>query len=148
MIDYKDLMVGDLVYYSNANKYVTKVLGIRPSSDGDEDNYAIICTRDEKDPLAEQNKKFWQLFTVDILHPIPLTKEILEKNMTSWNDKFETYDFGKLSVSYDDDYDDFDIGNFGVGFLGDQFQYFGSIKYVHELQHALRLLGIDKSIEL
>ena len=70
-----------------------------------------------------------------VIEPIPLTPEILEKN--GWtrdelcNEWFIHYGpnlFGKCpEVTIFD----------GV-----------SIKYVHELQHALRLCGIDKQIEL
>lgn len=66
---------------------------------------------------------------------IPITKEILEKNGIK-------YQFGCPWYQYGDE-----IG--GEGFeihfaLHCQIQ----IKYVHELQHALRLCKIDKEIEL
>ena len=82
----------------------------------------------------------------DHIEPIPLTAEILENN--GW----EYEDCG--SESYEDEYytisDDFDIH---IGYNG--FYEIRTIdgrnieiKYVHELQHVLKLCGIDKEIEL
>ena len=80
------------------------------------------------------------------VEPIPLTAEILENN--GW----EYGNWG--SEDYDDEYytfiDDFDIHI-------DENQTFEirtvdgctiKLKYVHELQHALRLCGIEKEIVL
>ena len=64
----------------------------------------------------------------DGVQPIPLTPEILEKNGF-------TQDYEAISVRNDFDKVYFDI----------PFRFF---KYVHELQHALRLVGINKEIEL
>ena len=91
------------------------------------------------------------------LDPIPLTPEILEKNgfakispqdtwlyrpVDKYGDKFlyairaQRFDYPIYRI---------DIDNYvfrtGMGFSG-------QLEYVHELQHALRLCGIDKEIEL
>ena len=75
--------------------------------------------------------------------PIPLTKEILEKNgfyksEVGKRDEIGNYFLEKydapilfFSIHYDDGRD---IGN--------------RIEYVHELQHALKLCGIEKEIVL
>ena len=80
----------------------------------------------------------------DNVEPIPLTPEILEKNGFSKSrlmgeQRHFTY-YLAPSVSLLAIYDaDFSLC------IGDCARY---IKYVHELQHALRLCGIDKEIEL
>lgn len=73
------------------------------------------------------------------LIPLPLTPEILEKNGLEWN--------GELWVT-----DNFLIEN-GYDYKNRfWWSIFNSpifpINSVHELQHALRLFGIDKEIEL
>lgn len=141
-----EIMVGDLIYYCNINKYVTRVLGIRISSDGDEDNYAITAKRDERDPLAEQNKKFWQLFHVNILYPIPLTSEILEKNGFELH-KGERGSYGVPISSY------YIYKNSPRIYCdGSPFAFWHDeevpIKYVHELQHLLKICHIKKEIKL
>ena len=70
-----ELMIGDWVYYSYANPFVTKVIDVC-SHYGDE--HFIRCKRDEKDNLYKQDQL--EDFNVGILRPIPITKEILEKN--------------------------------------------------------------------
>lgn len=92
-----------------------------------------------------------------IIHPIPLTPEILEKN--GWKDisthtlkGCDTFRLRLNQRSFDytltlkmrdyfrlDSYDDrvYTLCELNFGF-----------KYVHQLQHALRLCGIEKEIEL
>ena len=92
---------------------------------------------------------------IEVVEPIPLTTEILEKN--SWEEcNWDTdddvqygYDYGlfyvtwwrnvKLLSCY------FEDKNAGLSYemISEM-----PIKYVHQLQHALRLCGIDKEIEL
>lgn len=82
----------------------------------------------------------------NLINAIPLTPEILEKNL------FEilSEDVYRISndlflLTYDSDYslcNSFDIG------YGDEYNYITTIKYVHELQHILRLCKIDKEIIL
>ncbi len=55
---------------------------------------------------------------------------------------------GTFFVNFDDKYDDIDIGTFGNGIWGDEFQYFSTIGSVHELQHAMKLFGIEKELKL
>ena len=68
------------------------------------------------------------------LKPIPLTAEILEKNFptiedgVTWSNTADS-DLFNIRVEYDKYVE-------------------GIFKYVHELQHALRLAGIEKTIEL
>ena len=79
------------------------------------------------------------------LEPVPLTPEILEKN--GWikdghEDHFgDSYNYNNSEIWGWIDEDGMDIG-----FQGENTCI--SVKYVHQLQHALRLCGINKEIEL
>lgn len=90
--------------------------------------------------------------SIDDLQPIPLTPEILKKNGFDFlyssvpggtpqeqrMRKVDTYKWQGIAVNYYHETNDFQMVNFrGVRF-----------KYVHELQHAFRLLGIEKEIIL
>ena len=75
---------------------------------------------------------------IGLLQPIPLTPEILEEN-----------GFERVNGEYQDVFYVYD----GIELLiDDVYTLFGQckmpIKYVHELQHALRLCGINKEIEI
>ena len=75
----------------------------------------------------------------DLLKPIPLTPEILEKN--GWEKRPTGYVFYTDGKRYDNSlWYIFDSNTFVVNTA--KFQ----IKYVHQLQHALRLCGIEKEI--
>lgn len=80
-----------------------------------------------------------RLFSLGELHPIPLTADILEKNGFEWRAYgvvlagedmalVQCGDYWKIKPNQDSN---------------DTFCY---IWYVHELQHALRLCGIDNEI--
>lgn len=85
------------------------------------------------------------------VEPIPLTPEILERNGWEYNDedaKFaaDTWSGGGLMLQQTDegfmivaisDYDDEDTNRTPF-----------TLRYVHQLQHALRLCNIEKEIEL
>lgn len=95
---------------------------------------------------------------IDRCEPIPITKEILEKNGFRLKEEAEsyteyvsgdehsiiTYVFYKESI-----YDVDTLLDCEVGYVGglDRIHHC-HVKYVHELQHALRLCGINKTIEL
>lgn len=80
----------------------------------------------------------------DEIQPIPLTPEILEKNGFSLQSdntelfKLDTYWLGC------------ELGTFRIHNLNKDWWQFGlaKIRNVHELQHALRLCGINKEIEI
>jgi len=102
----------------------------------------------------------------EAVEPIPLTPEILEKNgFVEKNYIAETlgyeifgYEENLCGVSYDDEDDwwfstfvqyticDYDGSPEDWGFC--EKARIPNIKYVHELQHALRLCGIDIEIKL
>lgn len=148
-----ELMIGDWVCYSEPNNYYTKVEEIRCTSDGEE--YYIRCHRDSKDTFLEQLK--YEDFSVDILHPIPLTPKILEKNgfekhnlrwfegqhkWTWWSDKSTS-----VSLWYRELNDDPKDGMMVK--VDSPLAYICiRVDYLHQLQHALKLCNIEKEIVL
>ena len=131
----QDLMIGDWVKCTN------------PYCEGHRVDY-ISELEDEIGVDGE----IWDL--TDVI-PIPLTQEILEKNefenITSRLESSEQY------IHLYEINDDIVIGELPSGFNicierynGDYDVYehfqFCSICFVHELQHALRLCGIEKNI--
>lgn len=142
-----DLMVGDWV--QNPLGYKAQVLDIRyikDEGDGYGGGYRVnIGTND------------WgcvQWLEEKDIEPIPLTPKILEKNgflvkhpdsekRQYWRDRA-----GQIVVHKNRGYFFFSIsGNaFKFGFYVPHFS--SHIRYVHELQHALKLCGIEKEIEL
>lgn len=81
---------------------------------------------------------------IEWIEPISLTSDILKKN------GFEYYHKNFASTDYDSpfklemvEWPD-ENGNGGLWLIKGLFK----IRFVHELQHALRLCGIDKTIEL
>lgn len=120
MLHAKDLMIGDLVYYSHTED------GVAPYKE-------VICITAEdlcRDACIIETH----------YEPIPLTPEILEKNGFK-NSEF----FGELH------YKDWQIMSdcyYLAARCGDGWYIDIPCKFVHELQHALRLCGIEKEIEL
>lgn len=93
--------------------------------------------------MAEMEVPEWE--------PIPLTPEILEKNGFNKGDiiepEDEIYCVELFNIHYDNEERKFWVCNFfeseyGTWEISDLFQ----IKHVHQLQHALKLCGIDKEI--
>lgn len=115
----KDLMIGDWVYRPDC---YDKVKEIRENG---------IIGRDYLRGIISFKE----------LEPIPLTPEILEKN--GWEKRPTGYVFYIDGERYDNSlWYIFDSNTFVVNTA--EFQ----IKYVHQLQHALKGCGIDKEIEL
>lgn len=92
--------------------------------------------------------------SVYLAEPIPLTEEILLKNRmrvfehrNPWQEaknlikKWYSKD-GKFYVSY------YRVGDMFTYTVGNGVSRICSIMYVHELQHALRILKIEREIEL
>ena len=133
----KELMLGDLLKYGTFDKIV-KVTAIY----GNQINTNVVT------PLFP-----------DDLEPIPITPKILEKNGFKLKEEGETYS------EYVSVWDEISIISFAfyketlcgvdtlleceLGFAGglDRIHHC-HIKYVHQLQHALRLCGIKKEITL
>lgn len=88
-------------------------------------------------------------------YPIPLTPEILEKNGFKRNNPYQYIykdNFCKVCVSFAPriELDGMDLGEppILVSIKGALFDIKMCISSIHKLQHALRLCGIKKTIEL
>ena len=122
-----DLSVGDWVSYRKENTLYS-IRSIYRTGVQD-----CVILNDDKYPDGV-------IAFVDRLTPIPITAEILEKNgfeedCGRWYNsealmEFEQYEDGWCRTINCGEYDVY------------------SIKYVHQLQHALRLAGVDKEINL
>ena len=137
----KDLMIGDWVTFRDCqheNPMPIKIIAIGFQAD------------EEDDCLVQINgDKVCDIITIDDeIVGIPLTAEILEKNGFRdigghWYD--DAADYYELEVeAYSDSIwrviyhnTEFNIGDERV-----------FVSHIHELQHALRLFGIEKEIEL
>lgn len=145
----KDLMIGDLVCYCKENNYLTKVESIHNTGHASvSDEYCIKCFRDRKDPLYDKNPI--DFFNVEILHPIPLTAEILEKNFE--RDEYDGYSYYEIN-------DEFCIRNaydriFLAQWIDSEWSllqypnFIIDLESVDQLQHVLRILNTDKEIVL
>ena len=140
----KDLMIGDWVNYHDDGKIVPKqvseITNFKQLQLTDKDNWIIVGER--------------------YCDPIPLTAEILEKNGFKTEHGFycdvfslEESERGSRIVFFPKD------GNYTKGGYNYIHAEIGTeygctsidelpIKYVHELQHALRLCSIEKEIIL
>lgn len=131
----KGLSIGDWVRDSNG--IIAKVRGIENWDDGYILNVQTvsgsICTLSATGAL-----------------PIPLTPEILEKNGFVCKDGYRFVNIDMLSTveKYGNKYYDYhNIYKKGKAYRPIRVRA-DNIKYVHELQHAMRLAGIEKEIEL
>lgn len=138
-MDCKDLMIGDFVYVARGyDKHLTI-----------EEVKGIIADKDEPYPVTISTG---ETVSLNDIEPIKLTKEILVKNgFQKLNDKtFLLKDqieievrtkFSEVSARYEDYDRDYNSYN-------NRYIEIAIIQYVHQLQHLLRLAGIDKDIEL
>jgi len=136
-----DLMIGDWVeVVQNGEKHFAQVRMI--------DGYGDNATANECICDAIY-------YSINEIEPIPLTPEILEKNgFELYEQDFtshKVYKFGSL------DYIEVDEWYMGVGGYVEYkhfntthrfIHYVFKLYYVHELQHALKLCGIEKEIVL
>lgn len=113
-----ELMIGDWVFF-DGNPVKVAILGAAESCLG----------------LRAGENVFGQPFVM--IDPIELTPEILEKNFrrdTTWTGAYYLNDH--VHIYYDKDDDLWTI----------QYMEIADLRYVHELQHALRLCGFEKEI--
>lgn len=131
-IKISELSIGDWVMNLYANK-PSRVIGLRPMF---QDTYEIIAVSDDTQYMLIEDKELHNF------EPIPLTPEILEKNGFEIVDEsadFQLYGSPECSIFFTK----------------------GTVRYrletpqasvvcwnVHQLQHALRLAGVEKEIEV
>ena len=155
----EELMVGDLVCYDKANNYYTQIKEIKCTHDIPDDVvYYIKGMRDRRDRLWIE---FEETFVIDILSPISLTVEILEKNEFEKvldEDNAECYRYYSSAA---DGYIKITLWDGGSGdwslevvnyekFDNNEIVYQNNFTFlkVHELQHALELCKIQKDVML
>ena len=79
------------------------------------------------------------------VEPIPITPEILEKNgFERGSDNLFSYGRGMYVMMWSKEH--YSVGQIFGNWSA--FVEFAEIRFVHELQHCLKLCGIDKTIEL
>ena len=127
-MEVKDLMIGDFIIHGF--KQIGKVTEL---SNG------IVTVYDKG--LDDGEGHCEVTFAENEIQPIPLTPEILEKN------GFVNLQHSNCYHIYDNLYFSFELNELYVN-EGYENSKVCNIHYVHELQHALRLCGIDKEIIL
>ena len=118
-----ELMIGDWVLFNGNSKKVTSLL----VTDLGVDQIYVFGNSCQVATISEY------------IEPIPLTAEIFEKNFRvdkQWGE----------NGWYINDH--IHIYQTTTGVYNIQYMEIVDIQYVHELQHALKLCGIDKEIEL
>ena len=140
----EELMIGDWVCYSKANKYYTRVNEIRHTEVPLDDQWYIEGMRSDNDKI---NPNAVEYFAVEMLSPIPLTEEILEKNFERDEERFiDCNEFREIEITeYNDGMWQVVIDEIEMSDLPTWKMY---VCDVHQLQHALRLYGINKEIKL
>lgn len=134
-----ELMIEDWVLY-DGEPYQIRQLGIYEVNRDGED-YPAVCVGKPKGIglIIERNE----------IEPIPLTPEILEKNgfvKQDYDGWLIHEDNGRGLIEYRTDYFD---GFLIINYIKKPFSKISvKLKHVHELQHALRLCGINKEITI
>ena len=124
-----ELMVGDWLKHANGKYYRVTRIDIL----GDYNSIHYACGFPH---LWEYNNKF---------EPIPLTPDILKKNgFVEWRDKCYRWEYAEgIYINAD-----FTAEEPWAHISNRCYSATPVCRYVHELQHALRLCEIDKTIEL
>lgn len=133
----KDLMVGDWVipHVYDSKLEPSKIVGVHYNS------------YKGKDYVDWVDCEVWDELSLSDIEPIPLTPEILKKNGFGYKEG----GFGMYGIATVPHYVRDDVP-FEIFCDGEPFAIWFkepiNIKYVHQLQHALRLCGIEKEITL
>ena len=147
----EELMIGDWVCYSKANKYYTRVNEIRHTEAPLDDQWYIEGMRSDNDKI---NPNALEYFAVEMLSPVPLTPEILKKN------GFEYYDNPVkvlMTNTINGHYVEIRLDRKEIAIWYDYDKNNDSVYsdclfplpyWLHDFQHALRLCGINKEITI
>ncbi len=128
----KELMIGDWVWYDNQPHQIRELGIFGENRDGED--YPAVC-------VGKPNG-IGLILERDEIEPIPLTSEILEKNGFTKEPDADGSHYRFILID--------GHTKFSILYARSVFQWLGPLdfKYVHELQHALRLCGIEKEIVL
>ena len=134
-----ELMIGDLVRVSKdvclKKGTIVKIHGIDADNVFTEKDLKGSATCMQINDPDRLTGGVW----CDYLEPIPLTPEILEKNGFNYDEDRKAYLMGVIFQVKPEKY-----GLFSFVICGCPY----SLNSVHQLQHALKLCGIEKEIEL
>ena len=141
-----EIMIGDWV----RRRYITKPSGQEVVRDFRVDQIRRLFKDDEPDVWGDNGN----MGTAEQMQPIPLTPEILEKN--GWEERrvYDPYMYYLLtgkdySVSLSKEWDSTTKTYYWSLSIGNHRTDASlSVDYVHQLQHALRLCGIEKEVVL
>lgn len=133
-LNISDLSVGDWVL--NMKGFPTKVQVI--TSEGN-----MRCGEDAK---PEHSVHIW----ITDVSPIPITPEILKKNGFAFlpddNPRHLRFVDGNIVISTYEGRETFAL--YCYNDMGWTETFSQTLRYIHQLQHALRLAGVEKDIEL
>lgn len=129
-MDCKDLMIGDLVQFDE-DTCVIEELRV--------DGTAVLVAMNTGLTSVDGDQ-----VDVDELSPIPITNDILEKNTVTTHGFTGTHYWFKVDTCWVRPFGDC----FLFSFLNGVNEVSLKIDFVHELQHALRISGIEKQIVL
>lgn len=123
-MDCKDLMLGDFVYVARGyDKHLTI-----------EEVKGIIADKDEPYPVTISTG---ETVSLNDIKPIPLTEDILVKN--GFGKVNNQYFFGQVEIK--------ELRDCWVVIINKENADIDiNIHYVHQLQHLLRLCGIEKEL--
>ena len=130
-----ELMIGDWVLSYPEKGRVDGIICLREEHTADGKWMAIVHLGGNK----------YEQVNIGILEPIPLTTEILEKN-----------GFVYADLPFEDFYEGYGLHIHGGNYADGHSNWYiicginvsMNVTHVHELQHALRLCGIDKDVVL
>ena len=133
----KDLMVGDYVHsrLHDVDTFIIDVEGRVPKEMSEHEYTEAVS-------VWLDSKECWGRNYIDEIEPIPLTEELLRKFFPTTDDGVTWYPYNGMI----DGYRWFYIEAIGDGVGGARI--LGMFRYVHELQHILRLCNIDIEIRL
>ena len=140
----QELMIGDWIKFSEAADWANGLNGKPVQVEGLRDDDGAIKVYDPRPD--SKFRDFWSDDENDF-EPIPITKEILEKNGFEKDARNESYYKWNWYILQDNVSYDMETGIVRL-FKTSDLTFCHPIGYVHELQHALRLCEIDKEIVL
>lgn len=152
-----ELMIGDWVCHKDWPSIPIRVCGISTKISFE---HSLLWDEDNREYVRIER---YSECDYDEIKPIPLTSEILELNIGFIKkDVFKEGEFWQYIYSHHDNAHDFYckarfVESRGIDCCELSYYTYGilscnvisiKIRYVHELQHALKLCGIEKTIEL